>query len=140
MIYLLAGLAVFALLVWVGRRARPMLEKREWRIAAGALSILTLTAGGFATVRGGWVIGLALIAAGLVMATSARRGAPPPGADNSDLAEARDILGVGVNATRAEIQAAYSRLIRAVHPDIIGGASGLAARLNAARDALLKKK
>ena len=54
------------------------------------------------------------------------------------LAEAREILGVGPEATREEIQAAYGRLIRAVHPDA-GGTSGLAARLNAARDTLLRK-
>ena len=48
------------------------------------------------------------------------------------------ILGVGPDASREEIQAAYARLIRAVHPDA-GGTSGLAARLNAARDTLLKK-
>jgi len=70
---------------------------------------------------------------------TARRGAlPGPKNDTPDLVEAREILGVAANATRAEIQAAYGRLIRAVHPDA-GGTSGLAARLNAARDRLLKK-
>jgi DnaJ-class molecular chaperone len=52
-------------------------------------------------------------------------------------AEARRILGVGPAATREEIQAAYTRLMRAVHPDK-GGTAGLAAQLNAARDRLLK--
>jgi curved DNA-binding protein CbpA len=52
-------------------------------------------------------------------------------------AEARRILGVGEGATPQEIQAAYSRLMRAVHPDK-GGTAGLAAQLNAARDRLLK--
>jgi curved DNA-binding protein CbpA len=53
------------------------------------------------------------------------------------LDEARSILGVGADATREEIQAAYSRLMRLAHPDK-GGTSGLAAQLNAARDRLLK--
>ena len=41
------------------------------------------------------------------------------------------------DATAEEIQAAYMRLMRSVHPDK-GGTSGLAAQLNAARDRLLK--
>jgi hypothetical protein len=49
---------------------------------------------------------------------------------------ARALLGVGANASAQEIQAAYLRLIRTVHPDR-GGTSGLAAELNAARDRLL---
>jgi curved DNA-binding protein CbpA len=49
---------------------------------------------------------------------------------------ARALLGVGANASAHEIQAAYLRLIRTVHPDR-GGTSGLAAELNAARDRLV---
>ena len=52
--------------------------------------------------------------------------------------EARAILGVSEGADEAEIQAAYSRLIRMAHPDR-GGTAGLAAQLNAARDQLLKR-
>ena len=51
--------------------------------------------------------------------------------------QARAILGVGENATPDEIQVAYKRLMLRVHPDN-GGAAGLAAQLNAARDRLLK--
>jgi len=51
--------------------------------------------------------------------------------------EARSILGVGPEASSAEIQAAYARLMRLAHPDK-GGTDGLAAQLNAARDRLLK--
>ncbi|MFA7263752.1 MAG: molecular chaperone DnaJ [Caulobacter sp.] len=140
MIYLLLGLAAFALLVWAGRRARPVLARPEWRIAAGTLSALALIAGGLLGVTGRVLPGVVLAGAGLVLAMTARRaGLPPPAkADNADLAEAREILGVAVGATREEIQTAYGRLIRAVHPDA-GGTSGLAARLNAARDRLLKK-
>lgn len=139
MIYLLLGVAAFALLVWAGRRARPYLARPEWRIASGTLSALALVGGGFLALRGQYVVGLGLAGAGLVMAVTARRGdAPTPKLDTADLTEAREILGVAANATREEIQAAYGRLIRAVHPDA-GGTSGLAARLNAARDRLLKK-
>ena len=52
------------------------------------------------------------------------------------LSEARSVLGVGEDATPAEIRAAYTRLMRMAHPDK-GGTAGLAAQLNAARDRLL---
>lgn len=139
--YLLLGLAAFVLLVWAGRRARPVLARPEWRIASGTLSALALIGGGLLGVTGRVLPGVVLAGAGLALAMVARRAGlpPPPRADSADLAEAREILGVAANATREEIQAAYGRLIRAVHPDVVGGASGLAARLNAARDRLLKK-
>jgi len=141
MIYVLLGVAAFILLVWAGRRARPFLQKRELRIVSGSLGGAMLIAGAFAALRGGYVIGAVLGALGLGLTLSARTGVttpPPAGRDDTALTEARDILGVGPNATREEIQAAYGRLIRAVHPDA-GGSSGLAARLNAARDTLLKR-
>ena len=139
MIYLLAGVAAFALLVWAGRRARPYLARPEWRIASGTMSALGLIAGGMMAVTGKVVPGAILAGAGLVLAMTARRGGlPPQTPDSVDLVEAREILGVAANATREEIQAAYGRLIRAVHPDV-GGSSVLAARLIAARDRLLKK-
>jgi hypothetical protein len=52
--------------------------------------------------------------------------------------EARAILGVGAAANRTEIASAYRRLMFQAHPDL-GGVSSLAARLNAARDRLLKQ-
>ena len=61
-----------------------------------------------------------------------------PSRERLSESEARSILGVGPDATHDEIQAAYSRLMRSVHPDR-GGTDGLAAQLNAARDRLLRK-
>jgi hypothetical protein len=79
---------------------------------------------------------------GLGLAGSARRTtlAPrrPPASGRMSADEARRILGVAGDASRDEIQAAYTRLMRAVHPDK-GGTAGLAAQLNAARDRLLAK-
>lgn len=143
MLYVLIGIAVFVLLVWAGRRARPLLIKRELRIVSGALGSILMAAGATAAVTGRVLPGVALIAVGLGLAISGRFGVPRADkpaalADDPELSEARDILGVGPSASREEIQAAYGRLIRAVHPDA-GGTSGLAARLNAARDALLRK-
>jgi curved DNA-binding protein CbpA len=44
---------------------------------------------------------------------------------------------VSDQASRAEIETAYRRLMQMAHPDR-GGSAGLAAQLNAARDRLLK--
>ena len=53
-----------------------------------------------------------------------------------DEIEARQLLGVGLNANVDEINAAHRRLIAQVHPDR-GGTAELARRVNAARDLLL---
>jgi hypothetical protein len=53
------------------------------------------------------------------------------------LEEARALLGLGPTATAEDIRAAHRRRIASAHPDR-GGAPGEAARLNAARDRLLK--
>jgi len=50
--------------------------------------------------------------------------------------EARALLGLGEGASAEDIRAAHRRLIAKVHPDT-GGSTGLATRVNAARDALL---
>lgn len=58
--------------------------------------------------------------------------------DYMDRAEAYRVLGLQSGAGRDEIQAAYRRLIQRVHPDQ-GGSSDLAARINQARDVLLRR-
>lgn len=58
--------------------------------------------------------------------------------DRMDRAEAYRVLGLQSGAGRDEIQAAYRRLIQRVHPDQ-GGSSDLAARINQARDVLLRR-
>ena len=52
-------------------------------------------------------------------------------------ADAASMLGVPETARREEVEAAYRRLMLRVHPDT-GGAAGLAAQLNAAREVLLR--
>ena len=52
-------------------------------------------------------------------------------------AEAYAALGLAPGASAAEIQAAHRRLMRAAHPDA-GGNTEQAARLNRARDVLLR--
>ena len=50
--------------------------------------------------------------------------------------EARALLGVGPDASLADIRAAHRRLIARVHPDA-GGSAELANQVNAARDTLV---
>ncbi|MEC9346466.1 MAG: DnaJ domain-containing protein [Pseudomonadota bacterium] len=53
------------------------------------------------------------------------------------VAEAREILGIGPDASADDIRAAYRRLMKDAHPDH-GGSAWYAARLNEARDLLLR--
>lgn len=56
----------------------------------------------------------------------------------ADEAEARAILGVGMDADDVEIRAAHRKLVATVHPDR-GGSPDEARRVNAARDLLLRR-
>ena len=142
MLYLLIGGAV--LLLVVSGRGQGFLKRDGWRIGAGALSIAAFAGAAFTGVRGAWGTSVVLVVLGIWTATVARQrpmiGKPGPArAVETSLTEARSILGVGPQASREEIQAAYARLIRMAHPDT-GGTAGLAAQLNAARDRLLNGK
>ena len=67
-----------------------------------------------------------------------RRG-PPPGASAEAMSrdEAHAVLGLGPDATREDIVEAHRRLIQRLHPDR-GGSDYLAAKLNTAKDLLLR--
>jgi hypothetical protein len=136
----IAVLAVLVLLVWAGRGGLRSLSRGGVRVAGGVLSILLLTAAGVVSLRGDWVVGLVLLVMSLggLFASRVQGGAPVQPRGGMSMAEARSVLGVGPNATSAEIEVAYRRLIRMAHPDK-GGTSGLAAQLNAARERLLKR-
>lgn len=141
MLYLALGGVLLVGYLWLTGGKTPILKRREWRVLTAALALAAFTAAVFVGVRGGWGSAIVLSVVGLWLAASARKttpiaGAPPAGRMSE--AEARRILGVGPEATRQEVQAAYTRLMRAVHPDK-GGTAGLAAQLNAARDRLLER-
>jgi hypothetical protein len=139
MIYLAIGAAVLWFLVGLGR-GQTVFKRRDWRLVSGAVAVAAFAGAAYAGLRGGWAISIVLLILGLWTVTTARINArqppgPPPSRKMSER-EARSILGVGPEATDAEIEAAYRRLMRMAHPDT-GGTTGLASQLNAARDRLL---
>jgi hypothetical protein len=137
MFYLLLG-GVVLLFILSGRATR-LLKGDGWRVGAGMLAVVAFAGAAYAGIRSAWEVSIVLLILGLWTATTARqRPGVRKAAAKSDpsLTEARSILGVGPDASKSEIQAAYARLIRLAHPDK-GGTAGLAAQLNAARDRLL---
>lgn len=150
MIWIALGFLVLGLLVGgAGMRTMGRLAGRAWRPGAGMLALAAFVASAYFGVREAYAPALILFLVGLSLSMSVRRvsrgphrakaGPAPPRRGGMSAEEARGILGVGLDATPEEVQAAYLRLIRMAHPDQ-GGTSGLAAQLNAARDVLLGKK
>lgn len=87
--------------------------------------------------RGAWLPAVGLIGAGLWLTLASRQRVVTPPSETMSPAEARSLLGVSATATPQEINTAWKRLMGRAHPDQ-GGTEGLASRLNAARDRLLK--
>ena len=66
-----------------------------------------------------------------------RSAEPPRGSGAMSRAEALRVLGLEAGASEADIRAAHRRLIQQTHPDK-GGSTYLAAKINEAKDVLLK--
>lgn len=145
--YVITGVVILVL-IGVLSRGR-LLPLPTWRIGAGVGAVAAFAVAAWFATRNAWPVAVTAIVVGLWLAVSARL---PRGQARGDhrqrrplerretgmsAARARAVLGVSEAATREEIQAAYKRLMVRVHPDN-GGAPGLAAELNAARDRLLK--
>lgn len=142
---LLIGLGLAAIALWALVRLGKQTEKARrghWRISATILGGTCFAGAVLCIAKGSYILGAALCAAGLylVLQSRIRTASPKPAPRSSGTtmskAEARSILGVGENASREDIQAAWKRLMARTHPDQ-GGSEGLAARVNAARDRLL---
>ena len=149
MIFLLLGCA--SLLVVMG--ALGMLSRAQvanvkqfgvWTVAIGGLLMAALL---FLTGRGALAIGALVMLGPLIwswIGLAKPQGTPKSGTTRPppwrsgamSRAEAMEVLGVPANSSKADIQAAYIRLMQAAHPDR-GGSDWLAARINQARDVLL---
>jgi len=113
-----------------------------WRPVSGLGAVAMLVLAFVLVVREDWLPAavFAFVSAGMAVGARKRRAArkdTPPTRSAAEMTErdAREMLGVDDQAGPEEIEAAYRRLIRRVHPDL-GGAAGLAAQLNAARSRL----
>lgn len=138
----LIWLGLAAVVVWAMVRLGRQTEgprRGHWRISATLLSAALLAGGLLAAARGAWIAGLALGGAGLWLVVASRLRPAAPRSEGLTDAEARAILGVGPSADAADIQAAWRRVMARAHPDQ-GGTPGLAARVNAARDRLLRPR
>jgi len=143
---LIAALAAFAFLVWVGRQSRlgrlkpgPWIRQRRALIAVGAVA--AAMAGVICVARGQYILASVLVSIAFAMAGGARyrsRPKPEPVWSVSEI-EAFRTLGLNVGADRKAILKAWKESMKSAHPDQ-GGSDALAAKLNAARDALLKRR
>ncbi len=136
----LVWLALAAIAVWALVRLGRQTERRgkgHWRVTATLFSAVLIAGAVLLAARGSWLAAAALAGAGLWLTVSSRQRAPAPRTEAMTPAEARSLLGVSPDATPQQINAAWKRLMARAHPDQ-GGTEGLASRLNAARDRLLK--
>ncbi|MFA4950977.1 J domain-containing protein [Brevundimonas sp.] len=141
----LAWLALAAVAVWalirLGRQTERDSGRRgraHWRVAATLFAAVMIGCGVLLAFRSAWLPAVGLIGAGLWLTFASRHRPLPSRGEAMTDAEARSLLGVAADATPAQINAAWKRLMGRAHPDQ-GGTEGLASRLNAARDRLLGK-
>ena len=142
MILLGLGLAALGLLLWAARafsRAKVSSLKSllAWVAALGglALAMMLLLTGRGAAALGGVVLLGPLAWSWWQEARGKPRGVARPG--KMGRAEALEVLDLVDPVSDADVRAAWVRLMRVAHPDG-GGSHGLAARVNQARDVLLK--
>ncbi|MBN8829804.1 MAG: molecular chaperone DnaJ [Sphingomonadales bacterium] len=137
LLVLLAGLGLW---FWLGKRRKKI--PALWLGIGGTLAGAVLVAKGMPVVGALVATGSGLwLRYGEMLMRGRSAGPPPPSTSPAEIdrAQAAELLGVAPDADREEILAAYRRLMARNHPDA-GGSAGLAARINAARDLLLKSK
>ena len=142
MIPLALGLGLVAVLLWAaGSFARaPVGSVKALLTWVAALAGLSLAALLVLTGRGGLALSGLVLGGPLAWSYwQERRGRRVVRAvPRLGRAEALDVLGLTEGASDADVQAAWVRLMRVVHPDG-GGSDWLAARVNQARDVLLRR-
>ena len=137
----LSWLILGAVAIWALIRLGRHSERRgraEWRVAATLFSAVLIGGGVLLAFRGAWLPAAGLVGAGLWLTVASRQRVLAARSEAMSEAEARSLLGVPATATPQEINTAWKRLMGRAHPDQ-GGTEGLASRLNAARDRLLKR-
>lgn len=138
---LLLALALGGLGLWYWSRLRKSGRKvpAAWLGIAGTLIGTMMIARGMPMIGGLLATGsgLWLRFGGSLPGMKPTPDEPAPSRAELSLLDAADLLGVPVDASREDIHAAYRKLMARNHPDA-GGSAGLAARINAARDLLLK--
>ena len=147
--WVLAALAVFLFLSWVGKQSRlgrlmagPWIK--QFRAVRSVLGMLLLGAGGLLAVSGEWPAAIACLIGSLVLGSTVRfsgmKAREPQTAASFTAEEIRayQILGLSIGADRGAVKAAWKRQMKTAHPDQ-GGNAGRASALNAARDVLLRR-
>jgi len=119
-----ANITVLKIVIWLGL-VTVLFAARLWPLAFMVL----LAAGGVMAIE----MWRANSIAGEVDASPLR----PPAGPAMTVEEAAAVLGVGADASVEEIRNAYKKLIAQIHPDK-GGTDYLAAKINEARDLLLR--
>jgi hypothetical protein len=141
-VLLTLGLVLIGVLIGgAGMRRAGQFARRivgPWRPGIGVGALICLFGAAALASRGAVIEAVALAVVGVFLALGARLRRPAKTVSRDSgmsVDDARRILGVGPEAEPSAIDAAYRRLMRRAHPDL-GGTSGLAAQLNAARETL----
>lgn len=148
---LIAGivvLVVLLLLAAVYTRARPTDLVKGIRFSGGlllglvtvALAVTGRVGLAFLAAAGAWALltGTTPPWLGGPRNTGGSQDVPPARRGTMTRAEALNVLGLEPGATEEQIRAAHRRLILQIHPDK-GGTSYLAAKINEAKDVLLRR-
>ncbi len=141
MMLLLGGAALLVMMGALGMFSRAQVATvKSFGIWVAGIGGLLLAAMLFLTGRGAAAIGALVVLGPLIWSFRgewAGKVAPKRTAGRAmSRDEAYAVLGLAQGAPRAEVLAAYRRLMRAAHPDQ-GGSDWLAARINQARDTLV---
>ena len=147
MIPVALGLLSLAVLLWA---AHGFAQARVANLKAmlgwlAALAGLAIGAGLLLTGRGASALLAAVLLGPLALSwwqegklPSPGRPGTPPRAGRMPRSEALAVLGLQDPVSDADVRAAWVRLMRVAHPDS-GGSDWLAARVNQARDTLLRR-
>ena len=142
------ALAGFLGAAWWFSRQKTARAARMLRMLMGGGAVI---AGLLLTLRGAPMLGgpIGLFGLGMLGIAYNSPGGAPPGSGGANarppsqqgssmsLADAREILAVGPQATREEIRHAHRRLMKKLHPDTGEGSAALSRQVQEARDLLL---